>query len=189
MRSLQTTLFCVLAACEFASGQSASVPAVAGTPNLSTSRRVPPTARQNQIGTIRHLMSEPSPLRPATVVQLGRGGDRVAADILTILSTRAPLTAAEEYTVVDMLHKAFENPLAIGSNANLVPTKTLALLQSIANATTDFTLRTQIADTQTFVQNVKVIPPPQPTTPAAMMKKMPFEATFNPATDIVQPSN
>jgi hypothetical protein len=181
----------MFAACGLASAQSGSnapVPSSALNGNLSTTPRVPPTAQQVRIGTIRHLMSEPSPLRPATVVQLGRGGDRVAADILTILSTRGPLTSAEQYTVVDMLHKAFEAPLTTTA-ANLVPTKTLALLQSIANATTDFTLRTQIAETQTFVQNVKVVPPSQPTTPAVIMTKMPFDATFNPATDVVQPSN
>jgi len=100
---------------------------------------------------IRNMVSSPVPLTTWRVPLLARMGDAAAARIQSILKTRGPLSPTEQQNVVQMLHKAFERPAAITQASNRQPEASLALLQQLADSTTDFAFRLQIEDTKQFI--------------------------------------
>src|SRR6266852_8265875 len=71
---------------------------------------VPPTTPQeHRVLLVKWLMSFSSPLENG-IVQLHRMGDEAAANAAKIMSSRPPLTEAEQLTLLDIVRISFEHP-------------------------------------------------------------------------------
>jgi hypothetical protein len=99
---------------------------------------------------IRNMIRSEVPIETLSIPLLHRMGDGAAVEILKVMKTRGALSSNEQNNVVQMIHKAFENPRAIMQSANRTPQASLALLDQLSASTVDFGLKMRIADTKQF---------------------------------------
>lgn len=119
----------------------------------------PSTPSQYRLSLVRWYMTFDSPMKGGDA-RLSGMGDEAAADVLTILSTSPPLTAAQTQTALDIVHKAFADPGAILAGTNRKPVAALALLQKFQATATDQLVKERIATETNYLNAVpQVIPP------------------------------
>lgn len=107
-----------------------------------------------------YYMRFPSPLQLGDQVLSGMG-DEAARDMLLIIGSAPPLSAAQMQTAMDIIHKAFTLPYFIQSAADRKPVASLALLQKFQTTATDQLVKTRIAVENNFLNAVPTTFPPQ----------------------------
>ena len=148
--ALNIALFAL--ACEVARGQGLDTqPRITSSGGLAPSHKRY-TARELTTIRVANMIRSQKSLATLDIPLLRRMGDGAAAEVLSIMKTRGPLSPREQQNVVQIVHKAFERPAAITKVANRTsPQASLELLDRISSATLDFGFKLQIADTRQFV--------------------------------------
>ena len=131
------------------------------TTNSTVSRPASPAEWRLQV--VSRLISLPSPVATGAS-QLHAMGDEAAADIVKLLGNKKTLSAPEIYSILDVVHMAFEKPQAIAEAADHKPQAGLFLMQYLATTTNDAVVKGRIAAETTFLAAVKVPPAPVPST-------------------------
>ncbi len=112
----------------------------------------PLTAKEMATLMKTNLITSSHPITKLNVPKLRRMGDAASAEVLNILKTRGPLSANEQQNVLQIVHKAFENPAAVRTPVSRIsPQSSLTLLDQLNSSTTDMARKTQIIETREFV--------------------------------------
>jgi hypothetical protein len=102
---------------------------------------------------VKEFMRQPRPLSPVGDLTLGSMGDEVATYFNLILERRPPLSAEEILRVLDMVHNSFRRPTSIQLCSDRNPEKSLALLETLQEGTSDRFAKDSIAAETDFLAN------------------------------------
>lgn len=108
---------------------------------------------QGRYLAVKDFMRYPRPLSPVGDGTLVAMGDEIATYFNLILERRPPLSTEEILRVLDMVHTAFSQPIFIRLCADRNPEKSLALMQTLQEATVDRFAKDSIAAETAFLAN------------------------------------
>jgi len=92
-------------------------------------------------------------------------GDEAAVDVLKILSAKSSLTPTEMHATLDIIHMAFEHPVAVTNPSDRSPRAALFLLRHLESTTGDEAVKQRIARETTFFRAVTGPTASHPSTP------------------------
>jgi hypothetical protein len=111
----------------------------------------PTSAEEWRLQLVKHLMQTPNEVTDSAV-QLHRMGDEAAVDVLKVLGASSSPTTADLQTALDIIHTAFEKPIAILDPINEKPRAAIFLLQYLGSIAREPATNQRIADEVKFVR-------------------------------------
>ena len=117
-----------------------------------------PNSPEARFPVMAYYMTLSSPMKGGDQALAGMGDD-AAVQVLALVESRPPLSAAQMQTAMDIVHKAFARPRAIPPEKRK-PTSALKLLQVFQATATDQLVKERIAAETNYLNAVPQIVPP-----------------------------